>query len=178
MSTALAPTAPTSRGMAPAAEELVHVTQDQPGVRALDDVDLAVRPGSFVAVIGHSGSGKSTLLQCAAGLETPTAGQVLLDGRPTSGRNETQRTLLRRDRVGVVFQSDNLLPGLTVADDVMPPLRLAGQAPDLARVTEPAKVYWDTRRQHRRWCRPTDHPLPELTCTTGIASRTIAAWPS
>ncbi|GAA4739662.1 ABC transporter ATP-binding protein [Modestobacter marinus] len=96
------------------------------GVRALDDVSLSVRRGTFLAVMGPSGSGKSTLLHCAAGLDTPTSGEVLLAGQEIGRLDEARRTELRRDRIGFVFQSYNLLPALTVADNVTLPLRLAG----------------------------------------------------
>ncbi|MGY2074862.1 ABC transporter ATP-binding protein [Blastococcus sp. SYSU DS0828] len=123
-------------GTGPAAPQepavaLHGVTKVHPnGVRALDDVTLAVPRGSFLAVMGPSGSGKSTLLHCAAGLDTPTAGDVLLDGTEIGRLDETRRTELRRDRIGFVFQAYNLVPALTVADNVTLPLRLAGQRLD------------------------------------------------
>ena len=124
MSTALAPTAT-------AAVALTHVTKTHPnGVRALDDVTVEVPRGSFLAVMGPSGSGKSTLLQVAAGLDTPTSGEVLLDGTGIGGLDETRRTELRRDRIGFVFQAYNLLPALTVGENITLPLRLAGKPLD------------------------------------------------
>ncbi|MEV0280411.1 ABC transporter ATP-binding protein [Streptomyces sp. NPDC050610] len=98
-------------------------------VTALDDVTLSIPKGSFTAVMGPSGSGKSTLLQCAAGLDRPTAGRVVLAGTDLTGLNETALTLLRRDRIGFVFQSFNLLPSLTAEQNVSLPLRLAGRRP-------------------------------------------------
>ena len=100
------------------------------GVRALDDVDLSVKRGTFLAVMGPSGSGKSTLMHCAAGLDTPTSGSVVIDGVEISGLDETRRTELRRERIGFVFQSYNLMPSLSVADNITLPLRLAGAPPD------------------------------------------------
>jgi putative ABC transport system ATP-binding protein len=100
------------------------------GVRALDDVSLTVSQGSFVAVMGPSGSGKSTLMHCAAGLDTPTGGRAYIDGTEVGGLNETRRAQLRRERVGFVFQSYNLVPSLSVADNITLPLRLAGRQPD------------------------------------------------
>jgi putative ABC transport system ATP-binding protein len=99
-------------------------------VTALDGVSLSVKPGSFTAVMGPSGSGKSTLLQLAAGLDQPTEGQVFVDGTELSG-DETTLTKLRRERVGFVFQQFNLLPALSVLQNVLLPLRLAGRAPDV-----------------------------------------------
>jgi len=100
------------------------------GVRALDDVSLTVGRGSFVAVMGPSGSGKSTLMHCAAGLDTPTGGRAFIDGTEVGGLSETRRTELRRARVGFVFQSYNLVPSLSVADNITLPLRLARRKPD------------------------------------------------
>jgi putative ABC transport system ATP-binding protein len=121
---------PQATRQAPAVA-LSHVTKTYPaGVRALDDVSLTVRRGTFVAVMGPSGSGKSTLMHCAAGLDTPTDGSAYIDGTEISKLSETRRTELRRRRVGFVFQSYNLVPSLTVADNITLPLRLAGAAPD------------------------------------------------
>ena len=106
------------------------------GVRALDTVSLTVDAGAFLAVMGPSGSGKSTLMHCAAGLDTPTTGSILVDGREIVGLDETARTELRRERIGFVFQAYNLVPSLTVADNITLPLRLAGRAPDRAWLDE------------------------------------------
>jgi putative ABC transport system ATP-binding protein len=99
-------------------------------VRALDDVSVDFAAGSFTAIMGPSGSGKSTLLQCAAGLDRPDSGQVLLDGQDLSGMRERELTLLRRTRIGFVFQSFNLLPSLSAEQNVGLPIRLAGGRPD------------------------------------------------
>jgi putative ABC transport system ATP-binding protein len=110
---------------------LSHVTKVYPNdVRALDDVSLTVERGTFLAVMGPSGSGKSTLMHCAAGLDLPTRGEITIDGRPTTGLDETARTRLRRGRVGFVFQAYNLVPSLSVEDNITLPLRLAGQPVD------------------------------------------------
>ncbi|MEV4640621.1 ABC transporter ATP-binding protein [Actinoplanes sp. NPDC049548] len=110
---------------------LEHVTRAYPGgVRALDDVSLTVATGSFVAVMGPSGSGKSTLMHCAAGLDAPTSGRVVVGGAEIGALSENRRTVLRRERVGFVFQAYNLVPALTVEENVTLPLRLAGAATD------------------------------------------------
>ena len=93
-------------------------------VAALDGVSLSFAAGSFTAVLGVSGSGKSTLLQCAAGLERPTAGAVRLCGTELAGLSQRKQAVLRRQRVGFVFQDLNLLPELTVAENIALPLRL------------------------------------------------------
>ena len=93
---------------------------------ALHEIDLTVPPGRFVAIMGATGSGKSTLLHCAAGLDRPTAGRVELAGHALRRMSEGRLTRLRRDRVGFVFQSYNLLSELTVAQNVALPTRLGG----------------------------------------------------
>jgi putative ABC transport system ATP-binding protein len=105
-------------------------------VAALDDVTLAFPAGTFTAVMGPSGSGKSTLLQCAAGLDRPTSGSVRVGGTELTGLSERRLTLLRRERIGFVFQAFNLLPSLTAAQNVALPLRLAGRRPSRSRVRE------------------------------------------
>jgi putative ABC transport system ATP-binding protein len=98
-------------------------------VTALDQVTLGFEAGTFTAVMGPSGSGKSTLLQCAAGLDRPTSGEVWLGGQELGDLSETKLTVLRRNRIGFVFQSFNLLPSLTAELNVALPLRLAGRRP-------------------------------------------------
>lgn len=100
------------------------------GVTALDGVSLRVPAGRMVAVLGRSGSGKSTLLQCAAGLDRPTSGTVRIGGTGLAGLGEAALTRLRRDRVGFVFQSVNLVPSLSVLENAALPLLLAGQGAD------------------------------------------------
>jgi len=94
---------------------------------ALDDVTLGCRRGSWTAVMGPSGSGKSTLLNCAAGLDTPDSGQVLLGGRDIAGLSDDVLTRMRRTEIGFVFQQFNLVAALTAAQNVTLPLRLAGR---------------------------------------------------
>ncbi|NRQ40337.1 ABC transporter ATP-binding protein [Nonomuraea sp. NN258] len=110
---------------------LERVTRRYGDLVALDDVSLAFPRGRFVAVMGPSGSGKSTLLHCAAALDPPTSGSVMIGGVDVGRLSETRRTELRRKHVGFVFQSYNLLPAITVADNITLPLRLAGVRPDL-----------------------------------------------
>ncbi|WP_129842004.1 ABC transporter ATP-binding protein [Streptomyces sp. RFCAC02] len=105
-------------------------------VTALDRVSLSLSPRTFTAVMGPSGSGKSTLLRCAAGLDRPDSGRVVVDGVEMTGRDETALTKFRRQRVGFVFQQYNLLPTLTVAENAVLPLKLAGRRIDTGRVTD------------------------------------------
>ena len=119
-------------------------------VVALDSVSASFGRRSFTAVMGPSGSGKSTLLHCAAGLDTPTSGSVELDGREIGGLDETALTLLRRDKVGFIFQSFNLLPVLTLEQNIVLPLQFAGRRPDRKLVNSViTRLGLDDRRGHR-----------------------------
>ncbi|AEV83678.1 ABC transporter [Actinoplanes sp. SE50] len=102
-------------------------------VTALDGVTAAFADGTFTAVMGPSGSGKSTLLHCAAGLDRPSSGRVFLGGAELTATTDTELTRFRRARVGFVFQDYNLLPALTVEQNVQLPLRLAGRRADRRR---------------------------------------------
>jgi putative ABC transport system ATP-binding protein len=104
-----------------------YASEGQP-VRALDGVTLEVSAGEFVALVGRSGCGKSTLLNLAGAMDFPTSGQVLLDGVATSTLNDAQLTTLRREKVGFIFQSFQLLHTLTVFENVELPLLLAGKS--------------------------------------------------
>jgi ABC-type lipoprotein export system ATPase subunit len=97
-------------------------------VRALDGLSLEVSRGEFVALVGRSGCGKSTLLNLAGAMDFPTSGQVLLDGVLTSTLNDAALTQLRREKVGIIFQSFQLLHTLTVLENIELPLLLAGKA--------------------------------------------------
>ena len=99
-------------------------------IRALDHVTVGFPARQFTAIMGPSGSGKSTLMHCLAGLDTPTSGTVLLGDVELGGLSDKKLTLLRRERVGFVFQAFNLVPTLTARENVMLPLTLAGAKPD------------------------------------------------
>ena len=122
----------------------------QASVDALRGVSLEVARGEIVAVMGPSGSGKSTLLHILAGLDRPSSGEALIDGIALSGLGDEQLTLLRRGKVGFVFQFFNLLPMLSAEQNVILPLKLAGEKPDPAWVEEViANVGLESRRAHR-----------------------------
>ncbi|MEU6204455.1 ABC transporter ATP-binding protein [Micromonospora musae] len=104
-------------------------------VTALDGVTTSFAGGTFTAVMGPSGSGKSTLLHCAAGLDRPVEGSVTVDGIQLDRLSEDDLTRLRRERIGFVFQSFNLISSLTAAQNVELPLRLAGRRPPARDVT-------------------------------------------
>jgi putative ABC transport system ATP-binding protein len=99
-------------------------------VRALDDVTVEFGSGRFTTIMGPSGSGKSTLMHSLAGLDTLTSGAVWIGGTQLGTLNDRKLTQLRRDRVGFVFQSFNLVPTLTAAENITLPVRLAGRKPD------------------------------------------------
>jgi putative ABC transport system ATP-binding protein len=119
----------------------------------LDALALTVRGGEYVAVIGESGSGKSTLLNLIAGLDRPDAGRVLIDGTDIAALDDTARTLVRRRRLGFVFQAFHILPHLTVAQNVALPLVLLGEAPQ-----------------------PREQRAAELLAEVGLSGRE-ASWP-
>ena len=99
-------------------------------VVALDEVSVALNAGEFTAIMGPSGSGKSTLLHVLAGLDRPMAGEVYLGDTEITSLGDRQLTLLRRDQIGFIFQSFNLLPTLTAAENIVLPMRIAGRKPD------------------------------------------------
>jgi putative ABC transport system ATP-binding protein len=99
-------------------------------VRALDTVSVDLHAGQFTAIMGPSGSGKSTLLHVLAGLDRPTTGEVYLGDTDITRLNDRKLTLLRRDQIGFIFQSFNLLPTLTAAENIELPMRIAGRKPD------------------------------------------------
>ena len=101
-------------------------------VRALDGVDLTVADGEFVAIVGTSGSGKSTLLHMLGGLDRPTAGTVTVDGKDIFSLKDEALTIFRRRKIGFVFQSYNLVPVLTVRENIVLPIQLDGGRVDEA----------------------------------------------
>ena len=109
-------------------------------VRALDGVDLEIQQGKFTAIIGTSGSGKSTLLNMLGGLDTPTEGSVRIGGTELAGLDREQAAIFRRKRIGFVFQNYNLIPVLTVWENIVFPLSLDRQKPDRAFIMKVVKL--------------------------------------
>lgn len=99
-------------------------------VKALDGVTLEVEQGSFTAVVGTSGSGKSTLLHMLGGLDTPTSGSVIVDGQELNGMGRNELTIFRRRKIGFIFQNYNLIPNLTIYDNILLPVELDGREAD------------------------------------------------
>jgi putative ABC transport system ATP-binding protein len=130
-----APGGPPSHPAGPpavaSARELVKVYgQGEAQVRALDGVDVDLGRGRFTAILGPSGSGKSTLMHCLAGLDSVSAGQVWLGDTEITGLKDRELTRLRRDRIGFMFQSFNLIPTLNAAENITLPMDIAGKKPD------------------------------------------------
>jgi putative ABC transport system ATP-binding protein len=145
--------APSTVGVQPAASavNLVKTYGSGPtAVRALDEVTLEFGAGQFTAIMGPSGSGKSTLMHCLAGLDAATSGSVVLGGTDLTSLSDRELTVLRRERVGFVFQAFNLMPTLTAEQNITLPLELAGRRPDetwLATLVDVLGL--DDRRRHR-----------------------------
>jgi putative ABC transport system ATP-binding protein len=124
--------------------------QGDGAVVALDGINVGLSPGSFTAIMGPSGSGKSTFLHVAAGLDRPTSGTVALGDTELAGLSERRLTILRRERIGFVFQAFNLMPSLTVSQNIGLPLRLDGRRARRSEVREvAARVGLDKRLRHR-----------------------------
>ena len=127
---------PTPTAAAPPAATAIDAVKvygrGEAEVRALDGVTVDFGAGHFTAIMGPSGSGKSTLMHCLAGLDTLTSGRVLIGEHDLSRLNDRQLTRLRRDRIGFIFQSFNLVPTLTALENITLPMALAGRKPDKA----------------------------------------------
>ncbi len=124
--------APLQTGIARAVNVSKVYGTGEAEVRALDDISVEFATSHFTAIMGPSGSGKSTLLHCLAGLDRVTAGHIYLGDIEISGSTEKQLTLIRRDRIGFVFQAYNLIPTLSAEENITLPLALAGKKPDPA----------------------------------------------
>ena len=119
------------------------------GIQALKNVSFAMEKGEFAAVVGESGSGKSTLLNCIGGLDNPTSGKVYLDGCDLFSLKESKRTVFRRQNIGFIFQSFQLVPELTVEQNIMFPLLLDYRKPEQKAVDELLELLGLTsRRKH------------------------------
>lgn len=113
-----------------------HYGQGESLVKALDDVNISVTEGQFVAVIGTSGSGKSTLLNMLGGLDTPTAGSIQVENKSLENLTAQELTVFRRQRIGFIFQNYNLIPYLTAYENIVLPVRLDGKTEDKAFLEE------------------------------------------
>ncbi|MBS3940844.1 MAG: ABC transporter ATP-binding protein [Actinobacteria bacterium] len=125
-----AATAPVARPAARAVDAVKIYGRGDTSVRALDGISVEIPAGRFTAIMGPSGSGKSTLMHCLAGLDPLTSGQTWIGEVSLADLNDQQLTVLRRDRIGFVFQAFNLLPTLTARENITLPLALVGDDPD------------------------------------------------
>src|SRR5215210_4872925 len=132
--------APPVTAVARAVHASKHYGAGDTQVRALDDVTVDFDRGRFTAIMGPSGSGKSTLMHCVAGLDSLTSGEVFIDGVELGTLSDKELTVLRRERVGFVFQSFNLLPTLNAEENITLPMDLAGAKPDKAWVDDVVKT--------------------------------------
>ncbi len=127
------PATPSGRTVAARAVDAVKIYgKDESEVRALDGVTIEFAAGAFTAIMGPSGSGKSTLMHCCAGLDTLTSGEVWIGERALNTMSERELTVMRRDRLGFVFQAYNLVPTLTALENITLPVALAGRDPEQA----------------------------------------------
>ena len=140
-------------------------------VSALDDVTVDLAKGEFTAIMGPSGSGKSTLLHMLAGLDRPTAGEVYLGDTEITSLNDKTLTLLRRDRIGFIFQSFNLLPTMTAAENIVLPLRIAGRKPDAEWVASIVETVGLTHRLDHRPSQLSGGQQQRVAAARALASR-------
>ncbi len=125
-----APNVPTTGGIVTATDVTKVYGSGETAVRALDGVTVSFPQGRMTAIMGPSGSGKSTLMHCCAGLDTVTSGSIRLGDVELQGLSDKALTLLRRDRIGFIFQAFNLIPTLTAKENIELPLALAGRSAD------------------------------------------------
>ncbi|QVK20399.1 ABC transporter ATP-binding protein [Mycoplasmatota bacterium] len=118
-------------------------------IKAVDEIDLNIEQGEFVSVVGSSGSGKTTLLNLIGGIDSPTSGEIIVDGTNLLSLNETERTIFRRRKVGFIFQSYNLVPVLNAWENIVLPIELDGRSVDDSYILDLMKVLKiDDRRNH------------------------------
>ncbi len=173
----------------PIAIEAIDLVKDyghgENAVHALRGVNVRFEQGRFTAIMGPSGSGKSTLMHTLAGLDSATSGHIVFDGADITTMNDNQLTMLRRHKIGFIFQSFNLLPMFTAEQNILMPLTLAGQKPDrqwfdMLTTTLGLKERLTHRRMNclaasssaspsrvrsspnRRWCSPTSPPATSI----------------
>ncbi|TCO53126.1 ABC transporter ATP-binding protein [Actinocrispum wychmicini] len=140
-------------------------------VVALDSVAIRIATGTFTAIMGPSGSGKSTLMHCLAGLDTPTSGQAWIGDTEITGLPDDKLTLLRRERVGFVFQAFNLVPTLSVLENITLPLDIAGAAVDRSWVDEVITTVGLADRLAHRPAELSGGQRQRVACARALATR-------
>src|SRR3954447_11803647 len=161
-----------------AAARAVNVTkrygEGDAAVVALDDVTASLRTGVFTAIMGPSGSGKSTLLHILAGLDRPTSGRVFLGDTDITELTDHDLTLLRRNKVGFIFQAFNLLPTLTAKENIVLPIRIGGRKPDPAWIEQLVKTVGLSDRLPP----PPPPPPPRALGPARPPARRAVRWPA
>ncbi|MFF7754387.1 ABC transporter ATP-binding protein [Streptomyces sp. NPDC007971] len=140
-------------------------------VLALDSVDVEIARGRYTAVMGPSGSGKSTLMHCLAGLDSVSAGQVWIGDTEITGLKDRELTRLRRDRIGFMFQSFNLIPTLTAAENITLPMNIAGRRPDQAWLDQVIDTLGLRGRLTHRPAQLSGGQQQRVACARALASR-------
>jgi len=140
-------------------------------VHALDNVSVGLAAGEFTAIMGPSGSGKSTLLHVLAGLDRPTAGEIYVGDTEITKLKDKALTLLRRDQIGFIFQSFNLLPTLTAAENIVLPIRIAGRKPDELWVKSIVETVGLTERLHHKPSQLSGGQQQRVAAARALASR-------
>ena len=163
---------PTLHGVAARAVDAVKVYgQGDTAVRALDGITVDIPAGRFIAVMGPSGSGKSTLMHCLAGLDSLTSGRVLIADVELGQLSDAALTRLRRERIGFVFQSFNLVPTLTAEENITLPIRLAGAKPEAAWVRQIIDTVGLRDRLHHRPSEMSGGQQQRVAVARALASR-------
>jgi putative ABC transport system ATP-binding protein len=140
-------------------------------VHALDDVSVSLAAGEFTAIMGPSGSGKSTLLHVLAGLDRPTTGEIYVGDAEITTLKDKALTLLRRDQIGFIFQSFNLLPTLTAAENIVLPIKIAGRKPDAFWVQSIVETVGLTERLSHRPSQLSGGQQQRVAAARALASR-------
>lgn len=140
-------------------------------VNALDGVDVDLAAGQFTAIMGPSGSGKSTLMHCMAGLDEPTEGDVFLGDTNISNLNDAELTAMRRDRIGFIFQSFNLVPTLTAEENITLPARIAGKSIDERWLEDVTRRFGIRERLDHRPAELSGGQQQRVACARAIASK-------
>jgi len=140
-------------------------------VHALDDVSVGLAAGEFTAIMGPSGSGKSTLLHVLAGLDRPTSGEIYVGDTEITTLKDKALTLLRRDQIGFIFQSFNLLPTLTAAENIVLPIKIAGRKPDAFWVQSIVETVGLTERLSHRPSQLSGGQQQRVAAARALASR-------
>jgi putative ABC transport system ATP-binding protein len=169
--TASTTTTTLTRSAARAANVSKSYGDGDAAVHALDDVSVSLAAGEFTAIMGPSGSGKSTLLHVLAGLDRPTSGEIYVGDTEITSLKDKALTLLRRDQIGFIFQSFNLLPTLTAAENIVLPIKIAGRKPDAFWVQSIVETVGLTERLSHRPSQLSGGQQQRVAAARALASR-------